>query len=103
MCKILRVESVFTRAFHPQANGQVERFNRTLVSSLQHYLAENQRDWDQFTEALTYDYNCTVNRMICMKPFDLVLSRKPSPLSIQETPTLEIDVSRIKYKLRFLT
>ena len=38
-----------------------------------------------------------------MKPFDLVLSRTPSPLSIQQTPTLEPDVSRTQYKLRFLT
>ena len=60
----------------------MERFNRTLVSSLRHYLADNQRDWDQFTDALTYGYNCTVNRMIGMKPFDLVLSRTPSPLPL---------------------
>ena len=76
VCKLLRVESVFTTAYHPQANGPVERFNRTLVSSLQQYLADNQRDWDQFTDALTYGYKCTVNRMIGMKPFDLVLCRK---------------------------
>ena len=81
----------------------MERFNRTLDSSLRHYLADNQRHWDQFTDALTYGYNCTVNRMIGMKPFDLVLPRTPSPLSIQQTPTLEPDVSRTQYKLRFLT
>ena len=103
VCKFLRVESVFITAYHPQANGQVERFNCTLVSSLRHYLADNQRDWDQFTDALTYGYNCTVNRMIGMKPFDLILSRTPSPLSIQQTPALEPDVSRAQYMLRFLT
>ena len=74
MCKILRVWSVFNTAYHPQTNGQVERFIRTPVSSLRDYLADSQSDWDQFTDALTHAYNCTMNRMIGMKPFDLLLS-----------------------------
>ena len=53
MCKILSIESVFTTAYNPQTNGQVETFNSTLVSTLRHYLADNQRVWDQYTDALT--------------------------------------------------
>ena len=102
VCKILSIESVFTTAYHPQTNGQVERFNRTLVSTLRHYLADNQRDWDQYTDALTYGYNCTVNRMIGMRPFELVLSRTPSPLSLQQTPLLAPSASRAHFKFRFL-
>ena len=99
--KILSIESVFTMAYHPQTNGQVERFNRTLVSTLRHYLADNQRDWDQYTDALTYCYNCTVNRMIGMRPFDLVLSRTPSPLALQQTPLLDPSASRAQFKIRY--
>ena len=46
LCRILSIKSVFTTAYQPQTIGQVERFNRTLVSTLRHYLADNQRDWD---------------------------------------------------------
>ena len=102
VCKILSIESVFTTAYHPQTNGQVERFNRTLVSTLRHYLADNQRDWDQCTDSLPYGYNCTVNRMIGMRPFELVLSRTPSPLSLQQPPMLAPSASRAHFKLRFL-
>ncbi|CDF40057.1 unnamed protein product [Chondrus crispus] len=102
VCKILSIESGFTTAYHPQTNGQVERFNRTLVSTLRHYLADNQRDWDQYTDALTYGYYCTANRMIGMRPFDLVLSGTPSPLSLQQTPLLDPSASRVQVKMRYL-
>ena len=102
VCKILSIESVFTTAYHPQTNGQGERFNRTLFSTLRHYLADNQREWDQYTDALTYSYNCAVNRMMGMRPFELVLSRTPSPLSLQQTPMLAPSASRAHFKLRLL-
>lgn len=42
VCQILRVSNVFTTRYHPQCNGQVERFSRTIVSALRHYLGDNQ-------------------------------------------------------------
>ena len=80
----------------------MERFNRTLVSTLRHNLADNQRDWDQYTDALTYGCKYTVNRMIGTRPFELVLSRTPSPLSLQKTPMLAPSASRAHFKLSFL-
>ena len=34
MYRILQIRNVFTTMYQPQANGQVERFNRTLTSTL---------------------------------------------------------------------
>ena len=43
LCKQLGIERTRTTAYHPQANGQVERFNHTLESMLSKVINDNQR------------------------------------------------------------
>ena len=74
----LGVKNVFTSAYHPQANGQVERYNRTLAAMLRCFVDENPTDWDLYADALTYAYNCSVHRSTGARPFDLVLTQPPS-------------------------
>ena len=64
--------------YHPQTNGQVERYNRTILAMLRNYVNEHQDDWDRCATALTYAYNNHVHRSTGTTPFSLVLSR-PSP------------------------
>ena len=46
VCRILSIKNHFTTTYHPQANGQVERYNRTILSALRTYVADHPRDWD---------------------------------------------------------
>jgi transposase InsO family protein len=69
VCAELGVKKVFTTAYHPQTNGQVERYNRTILAALRGYVARRQDDWDEFTAALTYAYNCRVHSSLGMPPF----------------------------------
>ena len=46
ICNLLDIDKTRTSAFHPQSDGLVERFNRTLENMLSLYVADNQRDWD---------------------------------------------------------
>jgi hypothetical protein len=101
VCRELGIEKVFTTAYHPQTNGQVERFNRTILNSLRGYVAANQNNWDEFTSALTFAYNARVHTAIGLAPFELVLSRPPVTLST-EIPSTETECNAETEKLRFL-
>jgi len=79
-CRVLGIKNRYTTTYHPQANGQVERFNRTLASMLRNFVAEDQQRWDEYLPALCYAYNRCVHRTTNTTPFDLILSRPPPAL-----------------------
>lgn len=43
---VLGMDKTRTTPYHPQADGQVERFNRTLAAMLVAVVAPDQSDWD---------------------------------------------------------
>ena len=104
VCTILGIKQLFTTTYHPQTNGQAERFNRTLLQALRNYVAEHQRNWDQFSSAITFGYNCQVHRTTGIPPFELVLSRPPVSLSLQNIPTWDGNAGTVRHDfLRKLT
>ncbi|UYV72260.1 K02A2.6-like [Cordylochernes scorpioides] len=50
MCKLLGSHKTRTTPLHPQSDGMVEKFNRTLASQLSLFVAQSQRDWDSSDE-----------------------------------------------------
>ena len=100
ICRILGVRNVFTTKYHLQANGQVESFNRTLTSALQKYVGEHPKDWDLFSDAVTYAYNTQVHRTTNIAPFELVLAWAPRSIALQAQPQLEQFGSSRAYYLK---
>jgi Integrase zinc binding domain/Integrase core domain len=45
-CKAMGLQHTFTSAYHPQANGQVKRLNRTILARLRALVGEEQITWD---------------------------------------------------------
>ena len=68
----LAITKLFTTAYHPQCNGQVERFNRTLKTALTAFVNEEHSDWDTYIEAVAFAYRTTVMAAIWNTPFYLV-------------------------------
>ena len=91
MCSYIGVANMYTSTYHPQTNGQVERYNRTILAMLRNYVNEHQDDWDEYVTALTYAYNTSVHRSTGTTPFDLVLSHPPARF------TLHYDVGEPRY------
>ena len=66
------IASNYTFPYHPQTNGQVERYNRTLVRQLRCYVAEHQADWDSHLSLLTTAYSTQVHASTGEVPFAFV-------------------------------
>jgi hypothetical protein len=101
VCAELGVKKVFTTAYRPQTNGQVEIYNRTILAALRGYVSRRQDDWDEFTAALTYAYNCKVHSSLGITPFELFLARPPPTTSLQAQPG-EAEVNPAEHKQVFL-
>jgi hypothetical protein len=73
--RLLNVQHNVTSAYHPQSDGQVERFNSTLLSMLSHYVDVDQHNWDDHLAAVTFAYNSAVHASTQETPFFLVFGR----------------------------
>lgn len=69
---------IHTSAFHPQSNGLVERFNRTLVDMLSKYLNNNQGEWCAFLPLVVHAYNTSVQASIKVSPYSILFGREQS-------------------------
>jgi len=72
VCNLLYIEPKVTSPSQPQTNGQTERFNRTMHTILNHYVADHPRSWDQLLGALTLAYNSRRDRSTGVAPLELV-------------------------------
>lgn len=76
------LNNTVTSAYYPQTNGQIERYNRTLLAMLRNFVNECQNDWDIYLSALTYANKNDAHRSTKTTLFELVLSRSWDPLSV---------------------
>ncbi|MEE8207366.1 MAG: RNase H-like domain-containing protein, partial [Nitrosomonadaceae bacterium] len=77
LCKIAGVKKVRTTPYHPQTNGQCERFNHTLLNMLGTLSPEDKEDWKVHTSSMTHAYNCTKNASTNYSPYYLMFGRHP--------------------------
>jgi transposase InsO family protein len=89
---LLGLKRVFTTAYHPQTDGQAERFMSTLQRMLSKYTAANQRDWHVHLPQLVFAYNTRVHGTTGFSPYRLLFGREPSvPSALPATNLLGDD------------
>ena len=56
----LGISHRLTSCYHLQANGLVERFNQTLIHSLNKVIAGDKESWDEHISEIVYAYNTAI-------------------------------------------
>ena len=84
LCALAQVEKLHTTPYHPQTNGQCERFNRTLIAMVGTLSDDRKADWKEHLQALTHAYNCTRSDATGFSPYYLLFGRAPRlPIDVQ--------------------
>ncbi|KAL7868740.1 hypothetical protein SRHO_G00101240 [Serrasalmus rhombeus] len=76
MCECLGIQKTRTSPLHPQSDGLVERFNRTLAKQLAILTAEHQRDWDIHLPLVLLAYRSAVQDSTSCTPALLMLGQE---------------------------
>ena len=94
----LDIEKTRTVAFHPAADGMVERYNQTIVDCISK-LVENTKDWDLVVAKCASAYNGTIHASTGFTPNKLWFGRElfHSTDLMMPTPEQHNDVSREQY------
>ena len=84
LCKIAGIQKLHATPYHPQGNGQCERFNSTLCNMLGTLSEEEKSDWKSYLGCMTHAYNCTKHASTTYSPYYLMFGRHPRlPIDVE--------------------
>ena len=110
-CKAIGTRQRFATIYHPECNGQIERWHRFLKERLTIRQKANALnflkgdDWDIYIPSVVFSYNAAVHSITGYSPFQILYGRLPSlPLRLAKLTTLKVPQLR-NYEdyLQFLT
>ena len=74
--KLLHMHKAQTTPYHPQSNGLVECFNRTMLSILATCAKDNPLDWENHFRKVCMAYNTSVHASAGYTPFILMFGHQ---------------------------
>ena len=93
LCQKWGIKQAMSTAFHPQTDGQTERYNRVLEEYLRHYINPYHDDWEELLPLAEFTVNNSYNTSVGATPFYLNYGQHPKdPVSLTlpcNTPAAE--------------
>lgn len=102
---LLGIQGVRTSPYHPQTDGLVERFNKTLKSMLRKFVNDSGSDWDQWLPFLLFAYREVPQASTGFSPFQLLYGHPVrGPMDVLkeawECPRPQKQCSELSYVLK---
>jgi hypothetical protein len=103
MCLALGINKTRTTPLHPQSDGMVERFNRTLEEYLRKVVSKNQKDWDEHIPKFLMAYRSAVHETTSYTPAKILFGmdlRLPADLEFGTQLRINESINGYAQKIR---
>ncbi|XP_051724240.1 uncharacterized protein LOC127498671 isoform X1 [Ctenopharyngodon idella] len=100
--ELLGIKAIRTSVFHPQTDGLVERFNRTLKTMIRKFVQEDAKNWDKWLEPLLFAVREVPQASTGFSPFELLYGRQPRGVLDVLRETWEDGPSQSKNEIQYV-
>ena len=97
---MLGIRKTRTTAYHPEGNGMVERFNRTMGAMIISLIGDEHDNWDKILPLTLMAYRSSVHKTTQQTPDMLLFGREmtvPLALTLSELPTSLVEQDELQH------
>ena len=105
LIKQIGATHLYSTPYHPQTNGQIERYNSTMDAKIATLSNSRKTDWDDQLPFVTFNYNTSIHSSTKQIPFEMMYGRAPVlPFDHQDSNVaLEYDPAHSKKLGQYLS